>query len=79
MIIGLGGFGAFAIAESRAHRRAERKSRDREIKLSSIDPYLVLIADDAEAAKVKVALAHSVFVHLPLQETGEDENPAEGG
>lgn len=62
LVLPLGALATFAVAEGRAHRRAERESRRREVELSSLDPYLVLIQDRDKAESVKLAYAHRIFV-----------------
>jgi hypothetical protein len=62
LVIPLGALAGFAVAEGRAHRRAERESRRREVELSSLDPYLVLIQDREKAEDIKLAYARRVFV-----------------
>jgi len=73
VVIGLFAFSGFAVAESRAHRKAERESRDREVKLSSIDPYLILVGD-AESPGDKLKLDYARKLFLEAQSDGADSD-----
>ncbi|HMS72884.1 MAG TPA: hypothetical protein PKB03_07580 [Baekduia sp.] len=60
--LGLGSLAAFAITQVRRHRDAERASRQREIELTSIDPYLALIHDEQKVDELKVDHARRIFI-----------------
>lgn len=75
VVLALGAFAAYAVAEARNHRRAERESRRREVELSSIDPFLVLVEDRAEAEKIKLDYARRVFVEQGITAPDHDEEP----
>jgi hypothetical protein len=77
IILALGGFATYAVAESSSHRKAGRASRRREVELSSLDPYLILIEDRAEAERVKIEYARRIFVEQgrdPSSEAPQDDD-----
>jgi 23S rRNA pseudoU1915 N3-methylase RlmH len=63
---------AFAGQESRRHRRNERWSREREVEVSSIDPYLVLVSDEDSRDEIKLGFARRIFWE---QRQPDDEPP----
>lgn len=75
VILGLGAFAGFAVAEARSHRKAERASRRREVELSSLDPFLALIENHEAAEKVKIDYARRVFVDQPAEDLPPDAEP----
>lgn len=62
LAIPLSALAGFAVAEARAHRRAERESRRREVELCSLDPYLKLIEDRSSAEAIKLDYARRIFI-----------------
>lgn len=75
VVIGLGALAAFAVAEARIHRKAERASRRREVELSSLDPFLALIDDDRAAERVKIDYARRVFVEQSADDLPTEPEP----
>lgn len=56
---------AIAFRESGQHRDMERRLRQREVDLSSIDPYLANISDAEGVEKLKLAHAQHIFLRDP--------------
>lgn len=57
--------GGYAGNESRRHRRNERWAREREVEVSTIDPYLVGVSDEANRDEIKLGFARRIFLERP--------------
>jgi hypothetical protein len=68
-----GSLAGYAIAESRGHRKNERKNRKFELELAAIDPYLALF-DTEKRNEIKARLAEKIFAQPEPQSGSKEED-----
>jgi hypothetical protein len=75
--VSFAGLAAYCGRQSEAHRKIERRARERQLQLAALNPYLANMPDD-DSVKLKLQLAPGYFT-APATSTEDDEAKASNG